>query len=79
MDTFLGFGVERFWIGWKVLGFVGGFWVWVLKIWLMVWGLGLWDSCEGLGFRVCGFDLEFCFWGFLTWRRIGHLGYWYLT
>ena len=56
------------------MGFVGGFWVWLFEICLMVWDLGFWDSGEGLGFRVCGFDLEFCFWGFLTWRRIGHLG-----
>ena len=53
LDIFLGFGVERFWIVRKVLGFVGGFWVWVFKIWLMVWGLGFWDSGEGLGLRVC--------------------------
>ena len=79
MDIFLGFGFERFLIGWKVLGFVGGFWFWVFEIWLIVWGLGFWDSGEGLVFKVRGFDLEFCFWGFLTWRRIGHLGYWYLT
>ena len=49
------------------------------EIWLRVCCLGCWDSAEGLGFRVCGFDSEFFVWGFLIWRRIWHLGYWYLT
>ena len=71
--------MERFQIGWKVLGFGGGFWVCVFEIWLRVCCLGCWDSAEGLGFRVCGFDSEFLVWGFLIWRRIWHLGYWYLT
>ena len=61
----LEFGVERFRIGLKDLG--------------RVWGLGCWDSLEGLGFMVCGFDSAFLVWGFLIWCRIWHLGYWYLT
>ena len=73
------FGVERFWIGWKSLGFGGGFLVWGFEIWVRVWGLGCWDFGEGLGLRVCGFDSEFLVWGFLIWCRIWHLGYWYLT
>ena len=75
----LGFGVERFRIGWKGLGFGGGLLVWGFEIWVRVWGLVCWDFVEGLGFRVCGFDSEFLVWGFLIWCRIWHLGYWYLT
>ena len=51
----------------------------VFEIWLRVCCLGCWDSAEGLGFRVCGFDSEFLVWGFLIWRSIRHLGYWYLS
>ena len=49
----------------------------VFEIWLRVCCLGCWDSAEGLGFRVCGFDSEFLVWGFLIWRSIWHLGYCY--
>ena len=34
----LGFWVERFWIGMKILEFGGGCLVWGLEIWLRVWG-----------------------------------------
>ena len=40
----LGFGVESFRIGLKVLGFGGGFFFRGFDIWLRVWGLGCWDS-----------------------------------
>ena len=44
----LGFGVESFRIGLKVLGFAGGFFF-----------PGLCDLAKGLGFRVLGFCLGF--------------------
>ena len=64
----LGFGVEGFRIGRKILGFGGGFWVWGFEIWRRV-----------LGFRVLEFCLEFGFFCFWIGGRVLCLGFFDLS